>query len=100
TKTFRKPRPRPRRLPKWTRSNRGRMHGLDAIILGHGLAGATLAWHLRWRGWRVLVVDRDEAVTSSKVAAGIVTPVSGRRVARSWRVDEFLPVAGEFYRRT
>jgi glycine/D-amino acid oxidase-like deaminating enzyme len=73
---------------------------VDAIILGHGLAGATLAWHLRWRGWRVLVVDRDEPVTSSKVAAGIVAPISGRRVARSWRVDEFLPVARAFYDRT
>lgn len=75
------------------------MPELDAIILGHGLAGATLAWHLRWRGWKVLVIDRDEPATSSKVAAGIVTPISGRRVARSWRVDEFIPVAREFYRR-
>ncbi len=76
------------------------MHGLDAIILGHGLAGAALAWHLRWRGWRVLVVDRDEFATSSKVAAGIVVPISGRRIARSWRVEEFLPVARDFYRHT
>jgi glycine/D-amino acid oxidase-like deaminating enzyme len=73
---------------------------VDAIILGHGLAGATLAWHLRWLGWRVLVVDREESATSSKVAAGIVAPISGRRVARSWRVDEFLPVARAFYQRT
>jgi glycine/D-amino acid oxidase-like deaminating enzyme len=72
---------------------------IDAIILGHGLAGATLAWHLRWRGWRVLVIDRDESVTSSKVAAGIVTPITGQRVARSWRIDEFLPEARSFYDR-
>jgi glycine oxidase len=72
---------------------------VDALILGHGLAGAALAWHLRWRGWRVVVMDRDEAVTSSKVAAGIVAPISGRRVARSWRIDEFLPVARDFYER-
>ncbi len=76
------------------------MDARDAIILGHGLAGATLAWQLRARGWRVLVVDRDEAVTSSKVAAGLVVPISGQRLARSWRVEEFLPVAREFYRRT
>ncbi len=73
--------------------------GVDAIILGHGLAGATLAWHLRWRGWRVLVIDRDEPATCSKTAAGIVTPISGRRVARSWRVEEFLPAARAFYHR-
>jgi len=75
------------------------MEIFDAVILGHGLAGATLAWHLRWRGWRVLVVDRDERVTSSKVAAGIVVPISGQRIARSWRVEEFLPVAQAFYDR-
>ena len=75
------------------------MEGPDVIILGHGLAGATLAWHLRWRGWKVLVIDRDEPFTSSKVAAGIVTPISGRRVARSWRVDEFIPAARDFYAR-
>lgn len=72
----------------------------DIIIIGHGLAGATLAWSLHWRGCRVKVIDRDEPLTSSKVAAGIVTPISGRRVARSWRVDEFLPAAREFYART
>jgi len=76
------------------------MDGWDAIILGHGLAGATLAWYLRRRGWRVLVVDRDEAATSSKVAAGLVVPISGQRLARSWRVEEFLPVARDFYRCT
>jgi glycine oxidase len=76
------------------------MDGWDAIILGHGLAGAALAWHLRWRGWRVLVVDRDEPATSSKVAAGLVVPISGQRLARSWRVEEFLPIARDFYRRT
>ncbi len=72
----------------------------DVIIIGHGLAGATLAWSLHWRGWRVKVIDRDETVTSSKVAAGIVTPISGKRVARGWRIDEFLPAARDFYART
>lgn len=72
----------------------------DVIIIGHGLAGAALAWSLHWRGWKVTVIDRNETITSSKIAAGIVTPISGKRVARSWRVEEFLPAAREFYART
>lgn len=72
----------------------------DVIIVGQGLAGTMLAWRLHWLGKRVLCLDRDEASTCSKVAAGIVTPVTGKRVALSWRVDEFHPAAMEFYART
>ena len=60
------------------------------LIVGQGLAGSLLAWELLARGKRVFVVDRDEPDTSSKVAAGIVTPITGQRVAPSWRVDDIM----------
>ena len=69
----------------------------DHVIVGHGLAGATLAWTLHLRGCRVLVIDRAEAVTASRVAAGIVTPITGQRVALGWRVATFWPEALAFY---
>ena len=71
----------------------------DHVIVGHGLAGATLAWTLHQRGCRVLVIDRAEAVTASRVAAGIVTPITGQRVALGWRVATFWPEALTFYDR-
>jgi len=71
----------------------------DVIIAGQGLAGTTLAWHLVEAGQRVLLVDAEEAVTSSKIAAGLITPITGLRMALSWRVDELLPVAQAFYTR-
>lgn len=71
----------------------------DVIIVGQGLAGTTLAWHLIEAGQRVLVVDAEEPVTSSKIAAGLITPITGRRIALSWRADELLPVARDFYAR-
>ena len=71
----------------------------DAIIVGQGLAGTTLAWHLVEAGRRVLVIDAGEPVTSSKIAAGLVTPITGKRLYLSWRCDEFLPVARSFYPR-
>ncbi len=71
----------------------------DFIILGQGIAGTSLAWCLRWAGSRFLVVDRQEAVTSSRIAAGLVTPITGQKLIKSWRFDEFWPTAIEFYRR-
>ncbi len=71
----------------------------DAIILGQGLAGTTLAWSLHWRGSQVLVIDRDVPVTSSRIAAGLMTPITGQRLVKTWRWDQFWPAAVAFYRR-
>jgi glycine oxidase len=71
----------------------------DAIIVGQGLAGTTLAWHLQESGQRVLLLDAAEPVTCSKIAAGLITPITGQRLTLSWRGDEFLPAARKFYAR-
>ncbi|MEK6258883.1 MAG: FAD-dependent oxidoreductase [Planctomycetota bacterium] len=71
----------------------------DFIVVGQGLAGTALAWSLRWSGSRVLVVDRDVPITSSKVAAGLITPITGQRLVKTWRFDELWPAAVAFYRR-
>lgn len=70
---------------------------VDAIIVGQGLAGSLMAWHLLRGNLRVLVVDRDEAVTSSKVAAGLLTPLTGSRFNLSDAVIERLNYALNFY---
>lgn len=70
---------------------------VDAIIVGQGLAGSLMAWHLIRGNLRVLVVDRDEAVTSSKVAAGLLTPLAGSRFNLSDAVTERLNYALNFY---
>jgi len=71
----------------------------DDIIMGQGLAGTALAWRLRWRGHRILVIDREVPITSSKVAAGLMTPITGQRLVKSWRWDQFWPSATAFYHR-
>lgn len=71
---------------------------VDYLIVGQGLAGSLLAWHFLERGKRVLVVDRDEPVNSSKVAAGLVTPISGGQFSLAAGVEEALRVARETYR--
>ncbi|MCF6311756.1 MAG: FAD-binding oxidoreductase [Verrucomicrobiales bacterium] len=71
---------------------------LPILIIGQGLAGTLLAWQLIRLGQQVYVVDREEAYTSSKVAGGIVTPITGMRMVKTWRLDDFYPCALEFYR--
>lgn len=68
------------------------------LIIGGGLAGTTLAWRLHERGLPFLIVDRDEPLTSSKVAAGLVTPITGMRLSLSWRFGQLYPEALAFYR--
>jgi glycine/D-amino acid oxidase-like deaminating enzyme len=71
----------------------------DAVVLGQGLAGTAVAWALRWRGLRVVVLDREADDTASRVAAGLMTPITGRRLAKTWRLDDLWPAAQAFYRR-
>lgn len=67
------------------------------LIIGGGLAGVTLAWQLIKKGQAVLIIDNKQNKSSS-IAAGMINPIVFRRVTKSWRVDEFLPVAKDFYK--
>jgi glycine/D-amino acid oxidase-like deaminating enzyme len=71
----------------------------DSLVIGQGLAGTAVAWHLRWAGQRVLVVDRGDAATASRVAAGLITPITGQRLSKTWKLDEAYPTAVAFYHR-
>jgi len=70
---------------------------IDFLIVGQGLAGSLLAWQLIDRNQRILVVDRDETVTSSKVAAGLVTPLAGSRFNLPDGFEGRLDFARAFY---
>jgi len=74
------------------------MTDCDFLVVGHGIAGATLAYVLRQRGHRVLVYDPGQADSASNVAAGLMNPVAGKRFALTWRAAELLPFAATFYR--
>ena len=64
------------------------MSGLPVVVVGAGLAGASVALALS-RTRPVLVLDAvGPAAGASGAAAGIVNPFTGRRAARGWRADE------------
>ncbi|QCR24401.1 FAD-binding oxidoreductase [Pontibacter sp. SGAir0037] len=69
----------------------------DFIVVGHGLAGAILAYTLRKKGHQVMVIDEPKPNSASNVAAGLLNPLAGKRFAKSWMADEFIPFADAFY---
>tara|TARA_Y100000991_G_scaffold48405_1_gene34672 strand:+ start:863 stop:1900 length:1038 start_codon:yes stop_codon:yes gene_type:complete len=66
------------------------------LIIGGGIAGSLLAIQLMKRGVGVTLLDRGTN-HSSAVASGMVNPMVFRRMNLSWRVDEMLPYARDFY---
>ena len=70
----------------------------DILILGQGLAGTWLAWELERAGIPFAVVDSGDPAAASRVSAGIINPITGRRLVKSWRVESLLPAARAAYR--
>lgn len=70
----------------------------DILILGQGLAGTLLAWELERAGISFVLVDPGHATAATSAAAGIINPITGRRLVKSWRIDALLPAARAVYR--
>ncbi|OYU95139.1 MAG: hypothetical protein CFE21_12595 [Bacteroidetes bacterium B1(2017)] len=62
----------------------------DYLIIGGGIAGLMIAHQLRKAGKDFLLVDRQEKNTSSKIAAGMFNPISGKRMSVNWKANELL----------
>src|SRR4051812_34785476 len=73
------------------------MAGPEVTIVGQGIAGTLLAWELEQAGLPFRIYDAGHEGAASRVAAGIINPVTGQRLAKSWRVDELLPLARAAY---
>jgi glycine oxidase len=71
----------------------------ENVIVGQGLAGSAMAWTLHWAGQSVLLLDRAEQNTASRVAAGLITPATGKRLVVSAKYREQFTAAKNFYRR-
>ena len=74
------------------------MKTVDAVVIGGGLAGCAMVWQCRMRGLRAVLIDQPQPDAASRVAAGLVTPMTGSRLAISWRWAEFFPAADTLYR--
>ena len=67
------------------------------LIIGQGLCGTFLCHELQKAGQSCLVIDEPRPFTASKTASGIINPVTGRRLVKTWMIDELLPFLWKTY---
>lgn len=73
------------------------MRYVETIIIGQGLAGTAIAWNLANRGRDFILIDEGGSGSSSQIAAGLVTPITGARHVESWAWEKAFPLASQFY---
>jgi glycine/D-amino acid oxidase-like deaminating enzyme len=71
---------------------------MDYLVVGGGFAGLTLAVHLADRkAGTITLADAEFEKSSTRVAAGVIIPVTGRRMAKTHRADDVLPYTFDWY---
>ena len=71
---------------------------VDYIIVGQGIAGSMVAHYLLKQHKTILVIDKFNPNSASNIAAGVVNPVTGRYMVKTWMIDDILPFAKKIYR--
>ncbi len=71
----------------------------DYIIVGQGLAGSCLALELAAKGQRVMVYNDAHGNSSSRVAGGLINPITGRKMVLTWRAHELFSCLTKFYKK-
>ena len=56
-----------------------------------------MAIQLLKRGRKILVIDNPSTTASSRVAAGLFNPITGRKMVKSWLVDKLSPCLHQYY---
>lgn len=72
-------------------------HAVDVLIIGQGIAGSILGYTLKKAGHSICILDDNLRHSSTKVAAGLVSYISGKRLTLSWRAHDLIPYAHRFY---
>ncbi|MFN8291120.1 MAG: FAD-dependent oxidoreductase [Chitinophagaceae bacterium] len=70
---------------------------VDYLIIGQGISGTWLSYYLQKEQKSFLVIDNNFQQAPSRLAAGVINPVTGRRHAGVWMADELLPFAWTAY---
>ena len=69
----------------------------DFLIVGAGISGLSIHYRFAEKGIRSVVVDLPHSNYSTRIAAGLLNPITGRYLSLSWRAEAFFPEAQQFY---
>ena len=70
----------------------------EFLVIGQGITGSIVALQLKKSLKKFKLIDGGNPNTSSKVATGIVHPISLKRCNLSWRGKEFYEFSDAFYK--
>lgn len=70
---------------------------IDYLVIGQGVCGSFLSYYLQKENKTILVIDNNLPHSPSRITAGIINPVTGRRMVTVWMADEVLPFAWKAY---
>jgi hypothetical protein len=65
--------------------------------VGQGLAGTWLSYYLSQQGISFVIINSASQASASKVASGVINPVTGRRMVQTWIIEEVLPFSVSAY---
>jgi glycine/D-amino acid oxidase-like deaminating enzyme len=71
---------------------------IDYLIIGQGISGTWLSYYLKKEKKSFLVIDNNNPNSPSRIAAGIINPVTGRRHVTVWLAEKLLPVIPAAYK--
>lgn len=69
----------------------------DFLLIGQGISGTWLSYFLEQNGIEHLVIDDGFPGSSSRLAGGLINPVTGRNKVKTWLADNLLPFCHEQY---
>lgn len=67
------------------------------IIVGQGICGSFLSHALLREGKSICVIDQSQPYSASKVASGVINPVTGRQIVTTWLAAELIDYADVAY---
>ncbi len=63
---------------------------IDYLIIGQGISGTLLSYELMKAGKKVLVIDVAQPDTASKIASGVINPVTGKKFVTTWMAGTLM----------
>jgi len=70
---------------------------VDFLLIGQGIAGTVLSYRLITAGKTICLLDLPAQNNSSRVAAGLFNPITGRKMVKTWNADKLFPEIRPLY---